>query len=135
LETKEKTLRAGHWYGAEAQKGLAVSLYRADLVPEDLTKSYRKNVGSLDNTEKSALVILVAMDLKQFDMHFAIGTEHPRVGWSERVPEDKIVKTLTGPDGFDTFEPLVGTGKVAPHLRPRVDVTFVGGFKRSHGAF
>src|SRR5690606_33214628 len=70
-----------------------------------------------------------------FGVRFAIGTEHPRVGWSERVPEERVVKTLAGPDGFDTFDPLVGTGKVPPHLRQRVDVTFVGGFKRSHGAF
>ena len=42
---------------------------------------------------------------------------------------------LPGPDGIDTLEPLEMTGLVIPTVSARVAATFVGGFKRYHGAF
>ena len=42
---------------------------------------------------------------------------------------------VPGPDGFDTVAPLARTGRVPPYALADVVATFVGGFKRSHGAF
>ena len=64
-----------------------------------------------------------------------IGTDHPRVDWSERALESQVDKSKPGPDGIGTIEPLVGTGKVIPAHVPRTVASFIGGFKRSHSAF
>ena len=135
LETSETKLSAGQWYNSKAQKGVYVSLYRVDLTPDNIMQSYSSRVSKLDSVESKALVISVALDMNQFELGFGIGTDHPRVNWSERIPEDRIPKNLPGPDGFDTIAPIVGTGKVAPHLRSSIIATFAAGFKRSHAAF
>ena len=78
---------------------------------------------------------LVAFDLRRHELGFSLGTDHPRLGWSERVPEDRRPAGLPGPDGIASAAPLVRTGMLAPMLLPRVVATFTGGFKREHGAF
>jgi hypothetical protein len=89
----------------------------------------------LDAIEANALDYMVAMDLQQFDLHYALGTDEPRVGWSERVPLARRDQTLPGPDGIGSAAPLVRTGMVSPALTAQVAASFAGGFKREHGAF
>ena len=55
----------------------------------------------------------------QFDLGFALGTDHPRVGWSPRPPEAVRDAGLPGPDGIDTIAPLVTNGMVSPALVER----------------
>ncbi|WP_211361601.1 hypothetical protein, partial [Ideonella azotifigens] len=90
---------------------------------------------ALDGVERQALVFLVAFDLASFELGFALGTEHPRLGWSERARADQVDPKQPGPDGFADAAPLVRTGMLAPALRSRVVATFTGGFKREHAAF
>jgi hypothetical protein len=117
-------LRVGRWYPLRDAEGVWVSVAR----PAAFTTR------PSDATEAAALAYLVAFDLGRFDLGFALGTDHPRVGWSPRVPA-AARDARPGPDGFATVEPFVRTGQLAPSLRPRIAAVFTGGFKREHGAF
>jgi hypothetical protein len=116
-------LLPGRWYGAAGLDGVWVSAAPPGAL-----------AAGLDPIESEALAYLVAFDLADFDLGFALGTEHPRLGWSARVPPDQR-DDLHGPDGFDSAAPLVRTGMLNPSLLERVVATFTGGFKREHGAF
>ncbi len=89
----------------------------------------------LDGKENSALVVLVAFDLSRFDVDYELGTEHPKVGWSDRFPTERRPPGRLGPDGFDTVAPLARTGQVPPTEIDALVATFTAGFKRQHGAF
>jgi hypothetical protein len=78
---------------------------------------------------------MVAIDLSQFDLGFALGTDHPRVEWSDRVLESARNPKLLGPDGIGSVAPLVVNGMVNPPTVERAAAAFAGGFKREHGAF
>jgi hypothetical protein len=80
-------------------------------------------------------VYLVAFDLGSFDLHFALGTDHPRLDWSPRPPERVRDPRLPGPDGVASPAPLITNGMVSPADVDRTVATFAGGFKREHGAF
>jgi len=132
----EKTgMAPGQWYPAEGIPGVWVSILQPDLIDPEILRSYRTAVNGLDRVEASALCYLIAFDLNQFRVGYALGTDHPRVGWSERAPAQMRDPKLPGPDGIGTIAPLVSTGLVAPEFAPRTVATFTGGFKRTHGAF
>lgn len=125
----------GRWYPVNGAPGMYLSVMRPGAVAEELLSSYRATVNPLDAIESQALDYLVAIDLTQFDLHFALGTDHPRVGWSERTLEGARDPRLPGPDGIGTVAPLVVNGMVSPALLARTTATFAAGFKREHGAF
>ena len=104
------------------------------IAPE-IFRSYTQRVNSLDNVESGQLVYLIAFDLGRFDLHYALGTAHPGVGWSGHIPSQMRDKSLPGPDGIGTSAPLVRTGLINPMDAARTVATFTGGFKRYHGAF
>ena len=125
----------GRWYSAQDNPGIFVTTLRPDLVAPEVIAEQKGLVATLDPVESAALVYLVAFDLEQFDVGFRLGTDHPRVGWSDMVLPAVRDAALAGPDGIDTTEPLVRTGKLSPYEAARVAATFTGGFKRTHGAF
>jgi hypothetical protein len=133
-ETGEKVL-IGRWYGARELPGVFVSVIKPSLVAEEIVELQKKQVNPLDEVESNALVYMVAFDLDMMGLGFEMGTEHPRVDWSDRVQDQARDNTLPGPDGIGTLEPLVRTGLLNPAHRERITATFVGGFKRYHGAF
>jgi hypothetical protein len=118
-------LRIGHWYPASGAPGVWVSVARPSALP------VRK---PLDAIEAEALDYLVAFDLAAFEVGFALGAEHPRLGWSDRVPAS-LRDDRPGPDGIASAAPLVRLGMLSPALHARAAATFTGGFKREHGAF
>ena len=134
-ESTPRGLIPGNWYAAKDQRGLYVSLIVPNMIARGILRSYRSVVSSLDKAESEALVYLVAFDLDQFDLKFSLGTEHPRVGWSDRARDKMKDKALPGPDGIGTIAPLISTGLVNPRDAGRTVATFTGGFKRAHGAF
>jgi hypothetical protein len=86
--------------------------------------------------EEKAVVYLVAFDLKEFSLGYALGTKHPGVEWSRRSPFARLAGGIGGgPDGFSNVWPLVTNGTVSPSLLSRTIATFTGGFKRYHSAF
>jgi len=125
----------GHWYGARAASGVYISVMQPGLSAASLVAGHRDRVKPLDNVESGAIVYLAAFDLADHRLGFEVGTDHPRVGWSERILPQVRDSGLEGPDGIDSIAPLVATGIVNPLLVSRTLATFTGGFKRSHGAF
>ena len=128
-------LLTGQWYAARAQRGVFVSVMEPAAVAPDILDQHLGSVNPLDAVERAALTYLVAFDLAQFDVAFAMGTEHPRVDWSPRAFAAHAQSEWPGPDGFATVSPLAMTGMVPPWQTARTVATFVGGFKRDHGAF
>jgi hypothetical protein len=128
-------LMLGFWYPVNRLPGVFVSVMRAGAVPTAILNGERGSVNALDSVESQGLDYLVAFDTAQFELHFALGTDHPRLDWSPRVPSDQRDPSLPGPDGIDTASPLARTGMVSPALTARVVAAFAGGFKREHGAF
>ena len=124
----------GHWYTVLGMPGVYVSTLQPRSVQGDF-KSDGDQHSVLDPVEAQALVFLVAFDTSQFELGFALGTEHPRLGWSVRARTDQIEAGTLGPDGINTASPLARAGMLNPSLLPRVSATFTGGFKREHGAF
>ncbi len=128
-------LRLGAWYPVPGAAGVFISVIEPRTIDASVLKSFANIVGALDGIEADALDYLVAMDLAQFDVAFALGTEHPRVGWSERVLDTVRDPALPGPDGIGSVAPLVVNGMVSPAVVGRTVAAFAGGFKREHGAF
>ena len=124
LGPRSRALQPGGWVAAAGLGGVWISIVQ----PGSLA-------AGLDAVEAEALAYLVAFDLGTLELGFALGTDHPRLGWSARVPPERVDANLSGPDGFDSAEPLLRTGMLAPPLLERVVATFTGGFKREHGAF
>ena len=135
LAEPQPRLRLGEWYATLDNPGVAVSVVRPGLVDGELLASPPLAGGRLDPVEAEALVYLVGFDLAHFEAGFAVGTDHPRVGWSERARADQRDDFLPGPDGIDSIAPLVAGGIVPFDLAERTVATFTAGFKRSHGAF
>ena len=129
------SLATGQWYAARAQRGVFVSVMEPDAVAPAILDQHLGSVNPLDAVERAALTYLVAFDLAQFEVAFAMGTEHPRVDWSPRAFAAHARSEWPGPDGFATVSPLAMTGMVPPWQTARTVATFVGGFKRDHGAF
>ncbi len=125
----------GSWRAANGNPGIYISLMQPDLADPSIFKSYRTSVSALDSIEASALVYLVAFDLDRFDVGFALGTDHPKVGWSDQISGSMRNPALPGPDGIGTISPLVATGLISPGETAKTVATFTGGFKRQHGAF
>jgi len=136
LEGPEQTgMRPGTWYAAGGTPGVYVSILQPNLIDPAILQSYKTIVNNLDNVEASALCYLIAFDLDQFKLGYTLGTEHPRVEWSEHIPAQMRNPKLPGPDGLGNISPLVKTGLVSPEAAPKTVATFTGGFKREHGAF
>jgi hypothetical protein len=128
-------LSPGRWYAVRDLPAVSVSV----IAPEHLDASIRlarwPAVNPLDPIESGALVYLVAFDTERLAFHYAIGTQHPGLGWSDRPPASSQDPRLPGPDGVGSAAPLVTNGIVSPEDVNSTVATFVGGFKRSHGAF
>lgn len=124
----------GQWYAALGLDSIYVSVAQPGSLAEGATPGTGRG-RALDPIEADALSYLVAFDLSAHELGFALGTEHPRLGWSARVREELRDPRLPGPDGIGSAAPLTRTGMVSPALQSRVVATFTGGFKREHGAF
>ncbi len=134
LGRPKEALLPGQWYPASGVSGVYVSFVQPQMISSQILGSHRGVVNPLDSAEASALDYLVAFDLAEFDVGFALGTDHPRVGWSNRPPKD-VRGGLPGPDGISTAAPVVSNGMISPNLTAHTVATFTGGFKREHGAF
>lgn len=125
----------GRWYPAAAAPGIAVSVMEPDLVAPALLASGSGRANRLDEVEGAALDTLVAFDLSRYTLGFALGTDNPRVVWSDRPPAAVHDPATPGPDGIGSIAPLIATGMADPGTAGSAVATFIGGFKRAHGAF
>jgi hypothetical protein len=125
----------GKWYAVRNLEGVAVSVIAPGHISRNVLLGHERSVNPLGATESAALVYLVAFDLQALDLHFAMGTDHPRLDWSERPPPSSQDSRLPGPDGVENAAPLVTNGMISPADAPATVAAFAGGFKRGHGAF
>ena len=128
-------LGVGHWLPVRDDPGVFASAVTPGAISREVLAGAAHPVNALDSVEAGAVDYLVAFDLAQFEVGFALGTDHPRVGWSDHIAPGTRDPALPGPDGIGSITPLVRTGMLSPPLEPRVAATFTGGFKRQHGAF
>jgi hypothetical protein len=135
LSGAESGLTAGAWYPVSNTSGIYISAIRPEAVADSILNSFRGRVSALDGIEANAVDYLVAFDLAQFDLRYALGTDHPRVNWSGRELPAMRDQRLAGPDGIGTSAPLARIAMVNPALTAWTTATFAGGFKREHGAF
>lgn len=130
-----RALTLGAWYPVNSAPGIYVSVIQPSVVAGSILTSFRSRVSNLDSVEANAVDYLVAFDLADFDLGFALGTDHPRVDWAGRELAGVHDEHLAGPDGIGTSAPLVRNGMVSPALTAQTAATFAGGFKREHSAF
>jgi hypothetical protein len=135
IDGQAQPMVEGEWYAVRDLADVFVSVMTASAIAPTILHDRNANVSELGSVEAAALVYLVAFELGRFDLHYELGTEHPRLGWSPRPPPAAQDPRLPGPDGIDTAAPLARTGMVSPPLSSRTVATFAGGFKRDHGAF
>lgn len=128
-------LRIGQWYPTRAHPNIYFSAYLPRAVPMSLRQSFQDRVAPLDAVENEAMVYLVAYDLRHFELGYALGTENPELGWSERTPRTLRPKGALGPDGINDALPLVPTGVLNPRQAEKIAAVFTGGFKRKHSVF
>jgi len=134
-ESSSNEMVLGSWYAVKENPGIYVSVIVPDGIAPEILHSFTKLVNGLDSTEAGGLAYLVAFDLDQLGLKYALGTDHPRVGWSDHILSQMMDKSLPGPDGIGSIAPLVSTGLINPMDEGRTVATFTGGFKRVHGAF
>ncbi|MDQ5987752.1 MAG: hypothetical protein CSYNP_03498 [Syntrophus sp. SKADARSKE-3] len=125
----------GVWYPARKNPGIYVSLITANTVAKDIMQSYRNLLRSPEVAEMDSLVYLIAFDLDQFELKYMLGTDHPKVKWSDHILDRMKDRSLPGPDGIGNVFPLTLTGLINPVDASRTAAAFTGGFKRAHGAF
>lgn len=128
-------LFSGRWYALREQPGAFISVLQPGDVADEVVEAQAGRVNPLDAVEKETLAYLVAFDLERYDLNYGLGTEHPRVGWSMRAPQEVTNEHIPGPDGFGTLSPFQRTGRINPSRARDVVATFIGGFKLRHGAF
>ena len=124
----------GEWHPVAQLSGVFVSAIQPRAISSEILHG-AGTTNALDSVEARATDYMVAFDLGQFDVGFALGTDHPRVDWSPRPPSSVRVAGMRGPDGIDSSVPLVRLGMVSPAIADRTIATFTAGFKRQHGAF
>ena len=134
-DAEGKGMAPGAWYPAAGNTGIYVSVMQPNFIAPAIFQSYRSLVSTLDHVEASSLVYLIAFDVDQFELGFALGTAYPGVGWSDHLLPQVRDSRLPGPDGIGSIAPLVSTGLISPENGRRTVATFTGGFKRTHGAF
>lgn len=123
----------GQWYPVAGLDGVFATAFQPRAISEDIFKV--PGAKRLDGIEAKATGYMVAFDMGMYGVGFAVGTDHPALGWSSRPPRSIRPRGLPGPDGIDTAKPLVTLGMVNPVIASRAVATFAGGFKRHHGAF
>ena len=135
LATSTSELDPGQWYAVRDLPAVSVSVIAPEFIDARFRFGREVTVNPLDPVESVALVYLVAFDLELLNFHYVMGTQHPRLDWSERPPASSRDPRLAGPDGVGSAAPLVTNGMISPADADQTIAAFAAGFKRSHGAF
>jgi hypothetical protein len=104
----------GRWYAARGLPDIWLSVIQPQAIAASILDSHPQLVSRLDSVEAGAVHYLIAFDLDAFEVGFALGSDHPRLGWSPRPPEGVRDERLPGPDGVGGPQPLVTNGMVPP---------------------
>jgi len=129
-----KRMAVGLWYPAAGVPGVFASTFQPRYIADAVMQGPGQ-ANRLDGIEARATGYMIAFDMAQFDIGYAVGTDHPDLGWSPRPPGNIRPRGMPGPDGLRNADPLVMLGMVNPEIAHRAVATFTAGFKRQHGAF
>ncbi len=129
-----KRMAVGAWYPVTGVPGVFASTFQPRYVADAVMQG-PGTANRLDGVEARATGYMIGFDMGQFDIGYAVGTDHPSLGWSPRPPWNVRPKGLPGPDGVSRPDPLVMLGMVNPEIANKAVATFTAGFKRQHGAF
>lgn len=135
LAVSTDDLDPGRWYAVRDLPAVSVSIIAPQYIDASVRLARRPTLNPVDPVEAGALVYLVAFDTERLNFHYAIGTEHPRLDWSERALATSRDPRLPGPDGVGAAAPLVTNGMVSPADVNGTIAAFAAGFKRAQGAF
>lgn len=124
LENK-KPINFGHWNKAKMHSGVYVSLFKPDLIEESILENNKSLAREIEPEEKDKLVYVIAYDLNQYTVNYAVGTKHPAINTS---PE------LIGKQA-EYNESIVPIGSIPPYEIKDAIGVFIGGFKSLHGRF
>jgi hypothetical protein len=124
----------GQWYPVIGLEGVFASAFQPRAIARSVMDGPGR-VNRLDGIESKATGYMIAFDMGNFDLGYAVGTDHPALGWSSRPAAQARPSGLPGPDGIASAEPLVRLGMVNPMNADKTIATFTAGFKRQHGAF
>lgn len=130
----ERSLLAGRWYPLLNYPDIYASMIEPGMVSKEILASHHDRVNGLDGVENGGVAYLMAINLSRYSLGWGHGTDLPGVGWSSRAINIKRDNPY-GPDGFNTFKPLIPLGHTLPSLWPKVVGTLSGGFQNRHSAF
>ena len=133
-EGDTRKMAIGIWYPVASAPGIYASAFQPRRIAKEVFEmpGTANRIGSV---EGKATGYMIAFDMDQFDIGFAVGTDHPAVAWSSRPPYSVRPRGLPGPDGIKNTAPVVRLGMVNPVIASRTAATFTAGFKRQHGAW
>ncbi|TDE38311.1 hypothetical protein [Antarcticimicrobium sediminis] len=129
-----RRMAVGAWYPVTGVPGVFASTFQPRYVADAVMQG-PGTANRLDGIEARATGYMIGFDMGQFDIGYAVGTDHPSLGWSPRPSWNARPKGLPGPDGVSRPDPLVMLGMVNPEIANKAVATFTAGFKRQHGAF
>ncbi len=95
LTATEQQLMPGEWYSIQDLASVFLSVIAPQNIERQILAGRERSVNPLSPVESSALVYLVAFDLQRLDFHFVLGTDHPRLDWSERAVRDPELPART----------------------------------------
>ncbi len=132
--TKPGRMAIGLWYPVADLPGVFASTFQPRAISDEVMQG-PGTTNRLGSVEARATGYMVAFNMSQFDIGYAVGTDHPALGWSSRPAASVRPRGMPGPDGVKTPDPLVFLGMVNPVIANKAVATFTAGFKRQHGAF
>ena len=121
----EKPVNFGHWNEAKMHSGVYVSLFKPDLIDAKILDSHQSLVREITPEESDKLVYVIAYDLNQYSINYAVGTKHPAINLDKETMGDQA----------DLNKHLVPIGSIPPYEIQDAIGVFIGGFKNKHGRF
>ncbi len=76
----KKGMIPGVWYLAAGSSGISISVIQPNLIDPAILRNHTSLVNTLDSIEASSLCYLIAFDLDQFELGYALGTALSRSG-------------------------------------------------------
>ena len=116
----------GHWNETKMHSGVYVSLFKPDLIDSKILDNHKSLVREITPEESDKLVYVIAYDLNQYSINYAVGTKHPAINHNQDA---------MGAKQADYNKQIVPVGSIPPYEIQDAIGVFIGGFKSKHGKF
>lgn len=112
----------GNWYPTKLHKGVYISLFTPESVPQSLLSTFGDRVFPINNSEKDKLAYIAAYDLDMYSINYSLGTEQPGV--------NSVLASSSKAHQWNQF--IVPIGNIPPYALKNSIAVFIGGFKKQH---